>query len=234
MKTLREYIDQLDEISRRDFLKGVGAAAVAGAAGDTKAGWFSSPKLFANGAYSGSVRHYLGNYSDSGAVGDAGKDYDITVKINSNNIVMHVHGRGPITKSSSSSPMDFEFSNFTKTPDGILAKKTKSNKSVKGDGYEPKDGDRNNLVMKNPREVIDTTVETLEIKNDGALKYRKITSSDSPQKPGWKYHAWGYNGYIKSTGKKLDESVQQGVAEEDLEEASLDAINRIKQLVKYK
>ena len=33
MKTLREYIDQLDEISRRDFLKGAGAAAVAGAAG---------------------------------------------------------------------------------------------------------------------------------------------------------------------------------------------------------
>jgi TonB family protein len=27
MKTLREYIDQLDEISRRDFLKGFGAAA---------------------------------------------------------------------------------------------------------------------------------------------------------------------------------------------------------------
>lgn len=33
MKTLREYIDQLDEISRRDFLKGAGAAALAGAAG---------------------------------------------------------------------------------------------------------------------------------------------------------------------------------------------------------
>ena len=27
MKTLREYLDQLDEISRRDFLKGAGAAA---------------------------------------------------------------------------------------------------------------------------------------------------------------------------------------------------------------
>jgi hypothetical protein len=33
MKTLREYIDQLDEISRRDFLKGAGAATVAGTAG---------------------------------------------------------------------------------------------------------------------------------------------------------------------------------------------------------
>ena len=27
MKTLREYIDKIDEISRRDFLKGAGAAA---------------------------------------------------------------------------------------------------------------------------------------------------------------------------------------------------------------
>ena len=33
MKTLREYIDQLDEISRRDFLKGAGAIGAAGAAG---------------------------------------------------------------------------------------------------------------------------------------------------------------------------------------------------------
>jgi hypothetical protein len=30
MKTLREYVDQLDEISRRDFLKGTGAAALGG------------------------------------------------------------------------------------------------------------------------------------------------------------------------------------------------------------
>jgi len=36
MKTLRETIDQLDEISRRGFLKGAGAAAVAGAAGGAK------------------------------------------------------------------------------------------------------------------------------------------------------------------------------------------------------
>jgi hypothetical protein len=32
MKTIREYIDQLDEISRRDFLKGAGAVAAAGVA----------------------------------------------------------------------------------------------------------------------------------------------------------------------------------------------------------
>lgn len=40
MKTIREYIDQLDEISRRDFLKGAGAAAglaAMGAAGVAKA-----------------------------------------------------------------------------------------------------------------------------------------------------------------------------------------------------
>ena len=42
MKTLREYIDQLDEISRRDFLKGAGATAglaAIGAPKDAKAEW---------------------------------------------------------------------------------------------------------------------------------------------------------------------------------------------------
>lgn len=43
MKTLREYMDQLDEISRRDFLKGAGAAAVAGATGGAKAQWVKDP-----------------------------------------------------------------------------------------------------------------------------------------------------------------------------------------------
>ena len=38
MKTIREYIDQLDEISRRDFLKGAGALAAAGAVGSSSAG----------------------------------------------------------------------------------------------------------------------------------------------------------------------------------------------------
>jgi len=37
MKTLREYIDQLDEISRRGFLKGAGVAAVAGGTGGANA-----------------------------------------------------------------------------------------------------------------------------------------------------------------------------------------------------
>jgi hypothetical protein len=36
MKTLREYIDQLDEISRRDFLKGAGATAGLAALGAPK------------------------------------------------------------------------------------------------------------------------------------------------------------------------------------------------------
>jgi anaerobic selenocysteine-containing dehydrogenase len=36
MKTLREYIDQLDEISRRDFLKGAGATVGATALGAPK------------------------------------------------------------------------------------------------------------------------------------------------------------------------------------------------------
>jgi hypothetical protein len=39
MKTIREYIDQLDEINRRDFIKGAGAAAGLAAMGQAKADW---------------------------------------------------------------------------------------------------------------------------------------------------------------------------------------------------
>jgi TonB family protein len=48
MKTLREYIDQLDEINRRDFLKGAGATAglaALGTAGVAKAGDIEKEKL---------------------------------------------------------------------------------------------------------------------------------------------------------------------------------------------
>jgi hypothetical protein len=48
MKTLREYIDQLDEISRRDFLKGAGATAglaALGAPKDAKADWERLPSI---------------------------------------------------------------------------------------------------------------------------------------------------------------------------------------------
>jgi hypothetical protein len=63
MKTLREYIDQLDEISRRDFLKGAGATAglaAMGAPKDAKADWFS-------GAYkdnlTGQSMPFMNNFS---------------------------------------------------------------------------------------------------------------------------------------------------------------------------
>jgi hypothetical protein len=45
MKTIREYIDQLDEISRRDFLKGTGAAAGLAAVGSPKDAVASSYQL---------------------------------------------------------------------------------------------------------------------------------------------------------------------------------------------
>ncbi len=52
MKTLREYLDQLDEISRRDFLKGAGAtaglAAVGGLPNLAKANTPAAPKVLAN------------------------------------------------------------------------------------------------------------------------------------------------------------------------------------------
>jgi hypothetical protein len=50
MKTLREYIDQLDEINRRDFLKTAGAAGVGVAAGSA-----SAFNPFASGFVSGAM-----------------------------------------------------------------------------------------------------------------------------------------------------------------------------------
>ena len=44
MKTLREYIEILDEISRRDFLKGAGATAGLAAMGGAKADWVKGEK----------------------------------------------------------------------------------------------------------------------------------------------------------------------------------------------
>lgn len=44
MKTLREYIDQLDEISRRDFLKGAGATAGLAAMGNVRGQVATSPE----------------------------------------------------------------------------------------------------------------------------------------------------------------------------------------------
>ena len=39
MKNIREYIDQLDEINRRDFIKGAGATAGLAAMGSAQANW---------------------------------------------------------------------------------------------------------------------------------------------------------------------------------------------------
>jgi colicin import membrane protein len=47
MKTLREYIDQLDEISRRDFLKGAGATAGLAAMGNVKGQVTPAPSNYA-------------------------------------------------------------------------------------------------------------------------------------------------------------------------------------------
>jgi hypothetical protein len=46
MKTLREYIDQLDEISRRDFIKGAGATAGLAAIGAPKDSQAQSKEVF--------------------------------------------------------------------------------------------------------------------------------------------------------------------------------------------
>jgi hypothetical protein len=66
MKTLREYIDQLDEISRRDFLKGAGATAGLAAMGAPKTANAQEVAKWANYASKLAVNSVMRIHSDTG------------------------------------------------------------------------------------------------------------------------------------------------------------------------
>lgn len=68
MKTLREYIEILDEISRRDFLKGVGATAGLAATGAAKADWQKQADILHVGGEGNPVTNYKNTSSDGSAV----------------------------------------------------------------------------------------------------------------------------------------------------------------------
>jgi hypothetical protein len=73
MKTLREMMDQLDEISRRDFIRGAGAAAGLSAMGQAQANWQRQPNISdvdrETGKRSGSsVQNYRNISTDSSAI----------------------------------------------------------------------------------------------------------------------------------------------------------------------
>ena len=69
MKTIREYIDQLDEINRRDFLKGVGATAGLAATGAAQADWQKQADI--PGVDAGHGASTVSNYRNTSADGSA-------------------------------------------------------------------------------------------------------------------------------------------------------------------
>ena len=69
MKTIREYIDQLDEINRRDFIKGAGAAVGLTAMGQARADWQKQADI--PGVDAGSGAHTVSNYRNTSTDGKA-------------------------------------------------------------------------------------------------------------------------------------------------------------------
>ena len=167
MKTLREYIDQLDEISRRDFLKGAGAAAVAAAAGSAIA--------------------QQSRYSSE----------DVKTIIQGVELYFALSSREATTSK------------------GVWGKdRTKS---------------ALDKIAKNPegKKIIQDT-------------WKKLRQQGLPDETDMDIFTGNKGGIATQRLQRLeqlvafDESVNQGVAEDSLEEASPDAVKRIEELVKYK
>jgi hypothetical protein len=180
IKDLDPLIESLlDEISRRDFLKGLGASAALAASGQAKAGFFSSPKLFEPGIYEGRARHLLGGYSDDDSGegwGENGKSVDIDIIITKDKIAISHHGTIKATQKlfipTKSSTMEFDqikISNDTLT-------------AIKIDGR---------------------VKYTLSLNKEGKFKARRISKSRPDHEKGYGYHTWGYNGSVKPKGDDL-------------------------------
>jgi hypothetical protein len=197
----------IDEISRRDFLKGAGVAAGLAATGQAKAGFFSSPKLFEPGTYTGSARHLLGGYSDNGSGegwGKEGKVVDIVLKITKDKIEI-IHSES--IKASKKMYIDSKsqamiFDNIVISGETLKATATFNTVDNANDGYEmnPK---TNKLEPKTVRKRTTTVKHVLILNKSGDFKARRISTDDIVQDKGYKYHTWGYNGSVKPKGDDL-------------------------------
>jgi len=83
MKTIREYIDQLDEINRRDFIKGAGAAVGLAAMGQAKADWQKQADIpYVGPKDTGTaVQNYRNTSTDSSAILTLYKDQGSSMTI---------------------------------------------------------------------------------------------------------------------------------------------------------
>lgn len=201
--------EQLDEISRRDFLGALGAAAVYPMVKNYK----SDPKFPEPGVYEGKGTHYLGGYSDNSSGDGVGQDAgyrNIQLRITDSELHFYVAVK-QMVKGVPEGPMVFKVPIVSRSDQGIVAKTEQSKKSTKGSGYiqDPADPtNRDKLILANPKEVTDTYLTMITVRADGTVKFRKMSYSDYPQQKGWKYHTWGVNGVVKLTGSALKETTQ--------------------------
>ena len=196
----------IDEISRRDFLKGAGVAAGLAATGQAKAGFFSSPKLFEPGIYTGSARHLLGGYSDDGSGegwGRDGKTVKIDLTIHKDKIELthteNIRDKKAIFDLKSKAMV---FDKIEIVGDTLKATGISTSVDNANDGYEmnPK---TNKLEPKNVRKRTTTVKHVLILNKSGDFKARRISTDDIVQDKGYKYHTWGYNGSVKPKGDDL-------------------------------
>jgi hypothetical protein len=210
MKTLREYIDKLDEIDRRGFLKGMGAAAVVGATGGVKAGYPGDREV--KGA------HDMARAKSRGA---AGLPYD-----------------GP----NSGYPGDREI----KRAYDIARAQSKG-----ATNQEETPAQRAERILNTPRSEMEADTAyriaiakkrgaaglplnmpdvTMTVGKDETIEQRKERMLNTPRS-----HLEILDAYNMARAEAGIRPIpREKIKEQDLEEASPDAVKRIEQLVRYK
>jgi hypothetical protein len=193
----KNELEILDELTRRGFLKGIGAASALSATGQANAGFFNSPKLFEDGVYSGTARHILGSYTKD-KNGENGRMKGITITIDKNKVILEDSGEG--WRNTIKNKMIFE--DITKDNNQLKASTVKVKVDDVHSGYERKNVDSDELVTKNLRKQKTTTTYNLILYKDGSFRARKLTHYDQAQK-GHEYHNWGYDGKVDVKGEKI-------------------------------
>jgi hypothetical protein len=200
----------LEDLSRRGFLKGIGAAALAGTAGSSKAGIFSSPALFDPGIYKGEAIQLLGSYSDDssgkahGGSGGAARPCTIVIEKNKITLTTTTEGINLGTKYKgvdTSSKIVRTWNDYKVTSNSLVATNVKNREDQKHSGYAP-DPNTGKLVPQNLRMVKSKETETLTISKDGKFNFTRLDHTPSAEK-NYSVHTSGITGVIKTKGDDL-------------------------------
>ena len=167
----------LNEVDRRDFLKGLGAAAGLSAVG--KSFLDNDPQLFEPGIYKGKARHLLGGWSSDNSGdgwGENGKVVNLNIIITKDKILIdHLDWVKPTQNTAlQTRNTTMEFNQIKISGNTLTASKIDRNINY-----------------------------TLTLNKDGTFKARKIAEDRQAEKK-YRYHTWGYNGSVNSEGSKFE------------------------------